>query len=68
MAIYYGSIEVKIIQDLEGDDVKIQYNDIVMDVPIIELEADGGIEEIHDAIQELQEEVKSKIIGISLDK
>jgi len=47
MAIYYGSIEVKIIQDLEGDDVKIQYNDIVMDVPIIELEADGGIEEIH---------------------
>jgi hypothetical protein len=68
MAIYYGSIEVKIIQDLEGDDVKIQYNDIVMDVPIIELEADGGIEEIHDAIHELQEEVKSKIIGISLDK
>jgi len=25
MAIYYGSVEVEIIEDLEGDEVKIQY-------------------------------------------
>ena len=55
MTIYYGSIEVKIIEDLEGDDVKIEYKDKVMEVPIIELEADGGIEEIHKAIHELKE-------------
>ncbi len=54
MAIYYGSIEVKITEDLEGDEVKIKYNDKVMEVPIIELEADGGIEEIHDAVHELK--------------
>jgi hypothetical protein len=54
MAIFYGSKEVKIIQDLEGDAVKVQYEDIVTDVDIFELEADGGIDEIHDAIHELQ--------------
>jgi hypothetical protein len=54
MSIYYGSKEVKIIQDLEGEDVKVQYGDRVMDVPVIELEADGGIYEIHDAVKELK--------------
>jgi hypothetical protein len=57
MSIYYGSKEVKIIQDLEGEDVKIQYGDIIMDVPIIELEADGGIKEVHDAIHELKMQI-----------
>ena len=54
MTIYYGSKIVKIIKDLEGDDVRIQYDEIVMDVPVIELSADGGIEEIHDTIHELK--------------
>ena len=54
MTIYYGSKEVKIIQDLEGEDVRIQYGEIVMDVPIIELEADGGLKEVHDAVHELK--------------
>ncbi len=54
MTIYYGSKQVKIIQDIEGEDVKIQYGDIIMEVPIIELEADGGLEEIHDAIHRLK--------------
>ena len=57
MSIYYGSKEVKIIQDLEGEDVKVQYGDIIMDVPIIELEADGGIKEVHDAIHELKMQI-----------
>jgi hypothetical protein len=56
MSIYYGSKEVKIIQDLEGEDVKVQYGDRIMDVPVIELEADGGIYEIHDAIKELKKQ------------
>jgi len=54
MSIYYGSKEVKIIQDLEAEDVRVQYGDIVMDVPIIELKADGGIKEVHDVIHELK--------------
>jgi hypothetical protein len=57
MSIYYGSKEVKIIQDLEGEDVKVQYEDRIIDVPVIELEADGGI----DAIQELKKQSKSKM-------
>ena len=61
MSIYYGSKEVKIIQDLEGEDVKVQYEDRIIDVPVIELEADGGIYEIHDAIQELKKQSKSKM-------
>ena len=56
MSIYYGSKEVKIIQDLEGEDVRVQYGDRVIDVPVIELEADGGIYEIHDAIKELKKQ------------
>ena len=55
MAIFYGSIEVKIIKYLDKDEVKIQYDDILMEVPIIELEADGGIEEIHNIVHELKE-------------
>ena len=55
MAIYYGSIEVKIIKYLDKDEVKIQYDDIFMEVPVIELEADGGIEEIHNTLHELKE-------------
>jgi len=62
MTIYYGSKEVKIIQDLEGEDVRVQYDDIVMDVPIIELEADGGIKEVHDAVHELKRQNKIWII------
>ena len=58
MTIYYGSKEVKIIQDLEGEDVRVQYGDIIMDVPVIELEADGGIIEIHDAVHQLK--IKNK--------
>jgi hypothetical protein len=54
MSIYYGSKEVKIIQDLEGENVRVQYGDIIMDVPVIELEADGGIKEVHDAIHKLK--------------
>ncbi len=54
MSVYYGSKEVKIIKDLEGEDVRVQYNDIIMDVPVIELEADGGIKEVHDTIHELK--------------
>jgi len=61
MTIYYGSIEVKIIEDLEGDDVKIEYKDKVMEVPIIELEADGGIEEIHDTVHELKGKLRLKL-------
>ena len=61
MSIYYGSKEVKIIQDLQGEDVKVQYEDRIIDVPVIELEADGGIYEIHDAIQELKNQSKSKM-------
>jgi hypothetical protein len=56
MSIYYGSKEVKIIQDLEGENVKVQYGDRIIEVPVIELEADGGIYEIHDAIQELKKQ------------
>ncbi|MFY9638576.1 MAG: hypothetical protein WAK14_07260 [Methanobacterium sp.] len=56
MSIYYGSKEVKIIQDLEGENVKVQYGDRIIDVPVIELEANGGIYEIHDAIQELKKQ------------
>jgi hypothetical protein len=58
MTIFYGSKEVKIIQDLEGEDVRVQYENIVMDVPIIELEADGGIIEVHDAVHELKRQNK----------
>ena len=54
MSIYYGSKKVKIIQNLEGEDVRVQYGDIIMDVPVIELEADGGIKEVHDTIHELK--------------
>jgi hypothetical protein len=54
MTIYFGSKIVKIVKDLEGDDVRVQYDEIVMYVPVIELRADGGIEEIHDAIHELK--------------
>jgi hypothetical protein len=54
MTIYYGSKIVKIVKDLEGDDVRVQYDEIVMDVPVIELRADGGIDEIHDVIHELK--------------
>jgi len=54
MSIYYGTKEVKIIQDLEGEDVRVRYGNRIIDVPVIELEADGGIYEIHDAIKELK--------------
>ena len=56
MSIYYGSKEVMIIQDLEGENVKVQYGDRIIDVPVIELEADGGIYEIHDTIKELKKQ------------
>jgi hypothetical protein len=59
MTIYYGSKKVKIIQDLEGEDVRVQYGDIIMDVPVIELEADEGIKEVHDAIHQLK--IQNKI-------
>ena len=54
MAIYYGTSRVTIIENLEGGDVKVQHENIIEEVPIIELEADGGIEEIRDAIKSLQ--------------
>ena len=54
MAIYYGSKKVIIIEDLVGEDVRVMYENIIEEVPIIELEADGRIEEIHDAIKELK--------------
>ncbi|MBZ2166549.1 hypothetical protein [Methanobacterium spitsbergense] len=54
MAIYYGTSIVIIIENLEGDDVKVQHENVIEEVPIIELEADGGIEEIRDAIRNLQ--------------
>ncbi len=54
MSIYYGSKKVKIVKDLDDGDVRVQYDDIIMDVPIIELEADGGIKEVHDTIHELK--------------
>jgi hypothetical protein len=44
MAIYYGTRKVKIIEDLEGDDVRIKHENIIEEVPVNELEADGGIE------------------------
>jgi hypothetical protein len=54
MSIYYGSKKVKIIKDLDGGEVRVQYDDLIMDVPIIELEADGGVTEVHDTIHELK--------------
>jgi hypothetical protein len=54
MAIYYGSKKVMIIEDLVGEDVRVMYENIIEEVPIFELEADGGIEEIHDTIKELK--------------
>ena len=54
MAIYYGTRKVKIIEDLEGDDVRIQHENIIEEVPVNALEADGGIEEIHEAVRVLK--------------
>jgi hypothetical protein len=54
MAIYYGTSRVTIIENLEGEDVKVQHENIIEEVPIIELEADGGIEEIRQVIKSLQ--------------
>jgi hypothetical protein len=54
MAIYYGTRKIKIIEDLEGDDVRIQHENIIEEVPVNALEADGGIEEIHEAVRVLK--------------
>ena len=54
MAIYYGTSKVTIIESLEDANVKVQHENVIEEVPIIELEADGGIEEIRDAIKSLQ--------------
>jgi hypothetical protein len=54
MAIYYGTRKVKIIEDLEGDDVRIKHENIIEEVPVNALEADGDIEEIHEAVRVLK--------------
>lgn len=54
MAIYYGTSRVMIIELLEEEQVKVLDNDIEIEVPIIELEADGGIEEIREAVIEVK--------------
>lgn len=54
MAIYYGTKRVTIIEDLDGDEVRIQHEKIIEEVPINALEADEGIEEIHDAVHALK--------------
>jgi hypothetical protein len=54
MAIYYGTRKVQIIEDLEGDYVKIKHENIIEEVPVNALEADGGIEEIHEAVRVLK--------------
>lgn len=57
MAIYYGTSRVKIIELLEEEQVKVLDNDIVIEVPIIELEADRGIEEIREAVREVKNQI-----------
>ena len=56
MAIYYGTSRVKIIELLEEEQVKVLDGELVIEVPIIELEADGGIEEIREVVLQVKDQ------------
>jgi hypothetical protein len=52
-------VRLLIIEDLEGDEIRIQHKKIIEDVPVNALEADGGIEEIHNAVRVLKTKTES---------